>query len=204
MKSRKKSTKKNPKKMSSIIMLLVVVVVGMSLAYAALSTTLTVTINKITQQAISGGWNVQFETSGSPISATVGGTGDTGRSCGTATVTATTVTVADTTLSKPDDSCTYALTIKNTGGIDATLGTITPVKPNSSCTTSGASMVCGEVTYTLATNSAGTTLLTTGGTLAKTTGTLPVYLVLKYTGSAPVTTAKTWSGGGFTLVYNQK
>ena len=177
-----------------------VLLLAITVVYAALSTTLNITINRVSQNAIS--WNVAFSTGS--VTPTVGGTGDAGRSCGTATVDATTVTVANTTLSKPDDSCTYQLTINNTGSIDARLGTITPVHPSStSCTDSGASMVCGNITYKLATNSTGTTLLATNSTIAKTTGTQTVYLIIKYTGATTSNTATTQSSGGFTLVYNQ-
>ena len=201
MKKRAKNSKKGKKDLTNIVILLLIVVAGMSIAYAAImSTTLTVGVNKITQSSLS--WNVGFQTG--TVTATVGGSGDTGRSCGSATVTADTVTVADTTLSKPEDSCTYALVIKNTGGIDAKLGTISAVNPGStSCTGSGASFTCGNITYTLATNAAGTTLLATNSTIAKTSGTLTVYLVLKYTGSEPASSASTQTNGGFTLVYNQ-
>ena len=200
MKKRTKNTKKNQKDLSTIVLLLIVVVVGMSIAYAALSATLTVKVNSLTQNSLS--WNVAFQTGS--VTGTPGGSGSAGRSCGTATVTTNSVTVADTELSKPDDSCTYALTIKNTGSIDAVLGTITAVSPTStSCTNSGASMVCGNITYKLATNSDGSTLLTTNSTLAKTNGTLPVYLILKYTGTEVNNSTVVQSNGGFTLVYNQ-
>jgi len=201
-KTRTVKTKKDSKKLLSIVGAVLLVLVGVTVAYAALSQALNITISKVTQQGIEGGWNVAFETGN--VTATEGGTSATGRTCGTATVTADTVTVADTTLSKPDDSCTYALTIKNTGGIDAELATITPNSPTStSCTPSGASMVCGNITYKLTTDAAGTTLLTTGGILAKTSGTLPVYLVVKFTGSGTSSTTVEQANGGFTLVYNQ-
>ena len=201
MKKRTKSQKKNQKQLLTIVGAVVLLIVGISVVYAALSTTLNITVGSVTQSQMS--WNVAFQTG--TVNATAGGTSATGRSCGAATVTADTVSVASTTLSKPDDSCTYALNIKNTGSIDATLATITPVAPGeTSCTNSGASMVCGNITYKLTTDAAGSTLLTTGGTLAKTNGTLPVYLVIKYTGSTPSSTAVEQSSGGFTLVYNQK
>lgn len=204
-KTRTVKAKKDSKKLLSIVGAVLLVLVGVTVAYAALSATLSITINKVTQSGME--WNVAFETGN--VTATEGGTSATGRSCGTATATASTVTVADTTLSKPGDSCTYALTIKNTGGIDATLATITPNQPTgATCTTSGASMVCGaqnkELTYKLTTDAAGTTLLTTGGpVLAAQTGTLPVYLVIEYTGTQTNSTAVEQTSGGFTLVYNQ-
>ena len=201
MKKRTKSQKKNQKQLLTIVGAVVLLIVGISVVYAALSSTLSITTGSVTQSEMS--WNVAFQTG--TVNATPGGTSATGRVCGAATVTADTVTVANTTLSKPEDSCTYALTVKNTGSLDATLATITPVHPGStSCTNSGASMVCGNITYKLTTDAAGTTLLTTGGTLAKTNGTLPVYLVIKYTGATTNTSEVVQTAGGFTLVYNQK
>ena len=197
---RPKKTKISKEKVSIVVLLLVVAVFGISVVYAALSSTLSVTTGTVTQSTLS--WSVGFNPG--TVTGTAGGTSATGRSCGNATVTATTVTVADTTLSKPDDSCTYALVIKNTGGIDATLSNITAVSPTSvSCTNSGASMVCGNITYKLTTDPAGQTLLATGGTLAKTSGTRTIYLVVKFTGSSMVSSAITHNNGGFTLVYSQ-
>lgn len=201
MKKRLKNSKNKQKDLSTIVFFLVVVVIGMSIAYAALSSTLTISMNQVTQNSLS--WDVAFQTG--TVTGTPGGSSSsTGRSCGNATVTADSVTVADTLLSKPDDSCTYKLVIKNTGSVDAKLGTITPLSPDSiSCTTSGASMVCGNITYELATVNNGSTLLSTDSVLPKTNGTLTVYLILKYTGSTPSDTEAVQSNGGFTLVYNQ-
>ena len=64
-------------------------------------------------------------------------------------------------------------------------------------------MVCGNITYKLTTDSTGNTLLTTGGTLAKTSGTQNIYLVIKYTGTELVSSDVSQNNGGFTLVYNQ-
>ena len=189
----------NRSSLLTIIVALIVVLVGITVAYAALSATLTVTTNKITQSALT--WSVGF--TGTSATATAGGTSGTERSCGTATITASSVTVADTKLSKPDDSCTYKLTIKNSGTIPAKLGTITPTDPSGlTCTKSGASMVCGNITYKLTTNAAGTTLLTTGGSLAA-NGTLDVYLVAIYTGTTVNSSAVVQTGAKFSLLYNQ-
>ena len=158
-----------------VIYIMVVVIAGVSVAYAALSTTLSITTSKITQNALS--WEVGFRSGN--VTPTSTGSSNSGRVCGTATVTSSTVTIANTTLSKPDDTCTYELVVENSGSIDATLATITPVSPSStSCTNSGASMVCGNITYKLTTDSAGNTLLTTGGTLENTTGNQKIYLVI--------------------------
>ncbi len=192
-----------------ILAIALAAVAGVAVAYAAMSTVLTITTNKVTQTAVGG--TIGFDTAGSPVSATPGGTSATGRSCGTATVTTNAVTVADTTLSKPDDSCTYALSIKNTYGFAWKLSTLVPTAPSStecatvqSATTSvGAKLVCGNITYMITTNAAGTTPLLQNASLAATTGTQPVYLIVKFTGSAPSGSAVTQSGAKFTFTYAQ-
>jgi len=198
MENSKKISREN---LFATVLLMIVVIVGISVAYAALSSTLRVSTESVSSNTLT--WNVGFNPG--TVNAVSGGSSNAGRVCGAATVTASSVTIADTTLSKPEDSCTYALTVKNTGSIDATLHTITPAAPTStSCTNSGASMVCGNITYKLTTDSAGTTLLTPGGTLAKTNGTSTIYMVVKYTGTDVSETEQSQENGGFTLIYNQK
>lgn len=191
---------KERKRLYIIMCTLAVAVVGLSIAYAALSTQLSLTMSSVQNSPVT--WAVGFQPG--TVTGVADGTSTTGLTCGDATVTASSVTVATTTLSKPDDSCRYALTIKNTGDIAAELASINPTQPSgATCTTAtGATMVCGNITYKLTTDQAGETALTSGGTLAAETGTLPVYLHIKYTGT---TTGDTISqtGGVFTLTYNQ-
>lgn len=191
---------KNRTELVTVLVSVITVIVGITVAYAALSTSLTVTSNKVAQNALT--WNVGF--TGSTATATVGGTSDTGRSCGTATITPTTVTVSDTTLSKPDDSCTYTLTVKNSGSIDARLTSITPTAPSGvTCgTATNGTLVCGNITYKLASTTTGTELpLNT--VLTKSTGTQTVYLIVKYTGTELTGSATTQSGASFSIVYSQ-
>lgn len=200
------NTNSNKGRYYVIIGVLCAAVVGLSIAYATLSATLNITFGNVTQNALS--WNVGFDTTGSPISATVAGTSDTGRSCGTATVENLTVTISDTTLSKPEDGCTYALKIKNTGDIDARFSSLAATQPTGtgvSCTVNDAknTIVCGNVTYKITTDAAGTTGLTSGSTLAKTDGELPVYVSVKYTGNTLNATPVVQSGAAFTLTYTQ-
>ena len=178
----------------------ILMVVGLSVAFAALSTTLNITTNTV-KNLTTVTWNIGFQ--GSSATATPDGTSATGRVCGDATITPTSVTVATTTLSKPDDSCTYALTIKNSGTITGTLAQINQTKPSgATCTGSGSSMVCGNITYKLTTDSSGSVALTTGGTLAA-GATRTVYLVIKYTGTSLSSTQITQSAGAFGITYNQ-
>lgn len=180
---------------------LVVAVIGLSVAYAALSATLNVNFGNVSQSAMT--WNVGFQTGN--VTGTASGTSTTGLTCGTATVTADTATIGNTTLSKPGDTCTYALTIQNTGSIDANLATITPTTPTGiTCSpATGGNMVCGNMTYKLTTDAAGSTILTNNRVLSANTGTLPVYLVVSYTGGDVNDSAVTQAGAAFTLVYNQ-
>ena len=180
-----------------IVTLLCAALFGLSIAYAALSATLTITMGKVTQNALS--WNVGFETG------TVTGTKTGGATCGQATATADTVTVANTTLQTLHDKCVYKLKIKNTGSVAAQLSSITAKSPSSvTCNTSTTSqMVCGNITYKLTTDAAGSSLLGTGGTLAASSGTLDVYLSAEYTGTE-TGSASEQNNGGFTLVYSQK
>ena len=198
--------RRKKQKLKFLLLISAIILASIGIAYAALSTTLTITMNKVTQNALT--WNVAFNTGS--VTGTASGTSDTGLSCGTATAAATAITVADTTLSKPGDKCTYAFTIKNTGGIAAKLGTLVPTKPSSiTCTTQnastsvGAQMVCGNLTYKITTDSAGSTPLKTGTTIAASTGTQAVYLIVSYTGTDINSSDVTQSGGKFTFTYNQ-
>ncbi len=191
------------KEMYIIIGLLAVAVVGLSVGYAALSSTLETTVGKVTQSNLE--WSIAFE--GSTASAEEEGTSSTGRSCGVATISGTQVTVADTKVSKPGDKCTYTLKVVNSGGIDASLTTITPVKPTGSdvtCDTAdGGNMVCGNVTYKLTSDASGDTVLENDTTVTAGSG-QTMYLVVSYTGAGLNESEVVQTGAGFTLVYNQK
>jgi uncharacterized repeat protein (TIGR01451 family) len=193
--------KNERKSLFVIVTILTIAVLGLSIAYAALSTTLTARFSEVAQQSLR--WEVGF-VEGS-VAGVGSGTSDAGRTCGVASVSQSSASVAETILSKPGDKCTYALTIKNTGTIDANLGSINPTQPSSvTCTTaSGATMVCGNLTYKITTDAAGTTVLTPNRLLEKSTGELPVYLVVAYTGDEVSGTQNTQAGAAFTLTYNQ-
>ena len=194
------------KKGSYIIMgVLSVMILGLSIAFAALSATLNINFGNVNQTVQT--WNVGFDTTGSPKAATASGSSATGRTCGAATITATTVTIANTELSKPDDACRWDLVIKNSGTINAKITGITATNPTGtgvSCTGSGAQIVCGNITYTLAKNTGGSTLLSTSDTIPATTGnTLNVYLIAKYTSNTPAAEAKTQQNASFKITVGQ-
>ena len=138
-----------------IILFISIFSVGViSIAFAALSQTLNITSGKVTQNALT--WNVGFVAgtyTGSPD-----GTSNNGLSCGSITATRNTLTVANTTLSKPGDVCRYSIPISNTGDLDAYLKSILYTKPTSTnCTIVAAntteerygSMTCGNIKYSI-------------------------------------------------------
>jgi uncharacterized repeat protein (TIGR01451 family) len=193
--------KSERKSLFVIVTILAIAVLGLSIAYAALSSMLTARFSSVAQNTLT--WDVGFVEG--TVGGTASGTSDVGMSCGTASVSKSSASVDETTLSKPGDKCTYALTIKNTGNIDANLASINPTQPNStSCEiASGAQMVCGNLTYKITTDAAGTTLLTANRLLENTNGQLPVYLIVAYTGDELSSTAIAQEGAVFTLTYNQ-
>ena len=187
------------KKTMIIVTILCACIFGLAVAYAVLSTTLTITFGKVTQNALS--WNVGFETG--EITGTKSGAS--GVVCGQAIATADTVSVANTTWTTLHDKCIYKLTIKNTGTIDALLSSIVAKTPTStSCNTSTTSkMVCDNITYKLTSDQEGLSLLGTNNTLVANTGSLDVYLTAEYTGTS-TDSGGAQSGGGFTITYTQK
>lgn len=192
---------KNNKSLYIIVGILIISLITLSIAFAALSTNLNINFGNVNQSVQT--WNVAF--TGSSVAGTASGSSATGRSCGTATVTATQVNVGDTQLSKPNDQCQWVLTVKNNGTIGAKLSTITANKGSNTCTIGGStgkqtSMVCGNITYTL--TSDGTTALPTNTSLAA-NATQTVYVTAKYTGTGVNTTAVTQSGLSFVLGYTQ-
>ena len=195
---------KKDKSIIFVIFILMIATLALSIAFSSLSTLLNINYGDVNQSAQT--WDVGFDTSGSPLAASSTGTSAAGRICGAATITKDSVSVADTQLSKPGDTCTWSLTIQNLGTIDAELNSVTPIIGENSCTISGSSMECGNITYKLATDQAGTTLLSgqINSTLAKTNGTKDVYLIATYSSNSIGGSSNTQSGIGFTILYNQK
>ncbi len=195
---------KKDKSIIFVIFILMIATLALSIAFSSLSTLLNINYGDVNQSAQT--WDVGFDTSGSPLAASSTGTSAAGRICGAATITKDSVSVADTQLSKPGDTCTWALSILNLGTIDAELNSVTPIIGENSCTISGSSMECGNITYKLATDQAGTTLLSSqiNSTLAKTNGTKDVYLIATYSSNSIGGSPNTQSGIGFTILYNQK
>lgn len=194
--------KNERKSLFVIVTILAVAVLGLSIAYAALSTTLTARLGQVSQSAQV--WAVGFEEG--TVAGQKSGTSTEDITCSNATVSTSQAAVTgDVILQKPGDTCTYQLKIKNTGSIDANLSLITPTQPSGvTCeSASGAKMVCGNITYKLTTDQAGETLLTADRLLVKTTGELTVYLIATFSGTTVSSSEVTHTGVQFTLNYSQ-
>lgn len=189
---------KERKTMYISIFTLIIVVACLSIAYAVLGTTISIKFGKVTQKSLT--WDVGFQ-DGDVIGESFG-TSVTGRSCGNAKVTKDSVTISTASLSKPDDRCVYALVVENYGGIVARLGAITPITPSGiACDFSDKSkMVCGNLTYELATNVNGSIILDTNQ-IVGINQTKTVYLIVSYTGLDVSSVPITHSRAGFVLNY---
>ena len=198
-----------------VLLVALVMVASIGIAYAALSASLTVTTNSVKQSVYT--WSHTMSCSKTSDV----GTSSTGRTCGAVTSSTNgtaAVSIAATTLSKPDDGCVYKCTITNAGTIPSKITEIVPTAPTSTtCTTTNAgasataNMVCGNITYGIYASASvsGTTItktnltVPTAGISLAAGGTKDVYLVVQYTGSSLVTTETTQSNGKFTFTIAQ-
>ncbi len=163
----------NRKKLTTILSVLIVAVFCLTVVFAALGQNLISTFGSGSSAAIvqkGASWNVGFETASS-VTATK--TGYSGVTCGNATVSATAVTIPSVALYTPGDSCTWNVTIKNTGGLKAKLKSFTWTQPTgATCTSSSTgTYVCGNVTYSVL---KGDAVLAVGEQLPASTGSVAV------------------------------
>ncbi len=188
----------------SFMIVAFVMLLSISIAYAALGTTLTVTVNKVTQNAMT--WDIGFQTG------TVSGVATTTNSlasCGSATATTDTISGITTTLADVGDKCAYTFTIKNNGTIGGKISAIDITKPtNTTCTTSGSTMVCGDITYKLHyDNEASSSLVAIGDTIAAKSGSAPtvktVVLTIEHTGTTASTTDYDQLDFSYKITYGQ-
>lgn len=186
------------------VIALLVAVAGLTIGYAAYSSTLTVNGTATVDPA---DWNVKFAyTSGDSLTAET-----TGNATQTTapTLTDTAVSGFNVVLNAPGDSITYKFSVKNTGTLDATLGTFTmgtlSCAPNTDSTISqeDATELCNELQYTL--KYADDSEITTGATLPKTNGSKDLVLKLVWPESSTlkVTDDVKVTIGATTLIYDQ-
>lgn len=190
------------RKLYYILITLICICIFLSVAYAALSTTLNINFGTVYQDAQT--WNVGFESNNS-ISATKGGFGNTGKSCGTASTNQNVATVNNVNLSKPGDSCMWALKILNSGTINAKLTSIVanyPTTDDTCSTVSNSKVVCGNITYKITTDNTGNNLLALNEVINSNSYKY-VYLYAVYTGTDIHSNEILQSGTSFSLVFTQ-
>lgn len=134
------------------IVALLIAVVGLTVGYAAYSSTLTINGTATVDPA---SWKVNFDYKNGTTSLTGTKTGHATETTAP-TLADTTISGFDVTLKAPGDSVTYNFLIKNSGTLNArlanfTMGTLT-CAPNegSKITPEDATKLCGELKYTLA------------------------------------------------------
>lgn len=182
----------------------IVLLCSISIGYAALSKTLKITVST-TQNAMT--WDIGFQT-GTITGVATSTTG--AASCGTATVTQTAITGISTTLTGVGDMCAYTFKILNNGTVGGIISTINITKPaDTTCTISGSTMVCGDITYKLHYNtSSSTSLVAVGDIILEKSGSTAtektVVLTIEHTGSTASTTDYNQSGFAYQITYSQK
>lgn len=197
---------RNKKLIRNIFIVIAVLILITSIAFAALSQTLNISTNKVTQSAQS--WNIGFEAG--TINGVLTATDPRMATCGAATVTSDTITGINVILENIGDKCAYTFNLKNSGTIGGKLTNLVVTKPTStSCSTSGSTMVCGNITYKLRYDTAtSNTLVTLNDTIAPKSGNTPttrvVVLTAEYTGSSLASDDFQQNGFAYTLTYSQK
>jgi hypothetical protein len=203
------------------IVAICIAVAGLSIAYAALSSTLTI---NGTATVTPASWGVEFVTTSlsSPTTANGGLTGAASITT-TPTITTTSITGYDLGLTKPGDSVTYTFDVHNKGTIDAKITDFSFLTPTYTATATGdpgtadVALVTENLKMTLTYNTA-TTAAQTGTIIAadaavakdqilKAGQTITLKLVVSYD-MAKASTALpsdkvTVSNYGATIVYGQ-
>ncbi len=182
------------------VIALMVAVVGLTIGYAAYSSTLKITGTAKVDPAV---WNVKFAYSNASDTALTGTKTGSAHIGTEATLTDTQVSGFDVTLKAPGDSVTYNFLVANTGTLNAelstfTMGSLSCAPANgSSATQAEATAVCNELTYSL-------TGVTANSVLKEGT-TSPVTLTLswKKDGTATASDDIAITVGETTLLYTQ-
>lgn len=203
---------KNKKKIYFVLVLLLFCVLGLSIAYAALSTTLNINFGNVTQSQQT--WNIAFY----PTGTVQGNNNSTGATCGDASVQALSINIGATTLSKPGEKCIWTFTVKNSGSLAAKLSGIAAVAPTSTyaddnCIVDSSKIIkCHNVWYTLASDVSGTALTT--GSILNSNATKTIYVIAEYVdtdlagavniaATTSAATEVTHSNAKFTIAYKQ-
>ena len=187
------------------LIVVAVLLLSVSIAYAALSSSLTITIPQVKQEVMT--WDIGFNPGTVTCSIVTDNSGLT--SCGSATVTTTTVSGIETIVSEPGDKCACTLSILNKGTIGGKISTINITKPqNTTCTISGSTMTCDNIIYKLHyDNAASSTLVAVGDTIAPKSGSTPttktVVLTIEHSSTAGPQQDVTQTGFAYNITYSQ-
>ena len=179
------------------VVAIIIAIVGLSIAYAAMSTTLKIKGNATIDIA---SWDIKFDNLGTTIK--------TGNAvCQDPTLSNTNIRDYSVVLTKPGDSCSYQFDIVNNGTIDATLGALSKndeLMCKAIISDSSSQFPCANITYSLTYDSVNGTNVSQGDSLAAGTK-KTVYLTLAYNSDATELASNDLliSGLDITLIYNQ-
>ena len=122
--------------------------------------------------------------------------------CGSIVKSEVSAVITDVKLLPTNNSrCSYPLTIKNSGTLDAKVSEIIFSSPNGvTCKTEGSRMTCGNITYKVSVDQNGNDLLSEGAEL-KTESEVLVYLIVEATGNNSSFNEISQSGAKIILVY---
>lgn len=196
---------RNKKFVNTLFIILITLLLSTFIAFSALQTTLNITVNKTTQNALT--WNIGFITG--TIEGTATGTNTSLMSCGSGTATATTISGIKVKLANKGDYCSYTFKIQNTGNIAGKISSISVTKPSGvTCSVTDSTMVCGNITYKLHYDTAtSTTLVKANDTIAAKSGstatTKTIVLTAEYTGTNLSEEDFSQSGFAYTINYTQ-
>ena len=182
------------KSKNTLLIILIIGLVSMTVAYAALSTTLTISSSA---KVASSSWDIHFEN----LSLVTNASGNTGTVITPAQIQANTTQISGLVvdLKQPGDSVSYTFDIVNSGDINAKLNSLTLTTP--SC--GGNTTACSKLEYYVRYTTGGTTPQT-GDTLNKNTS-VNATLTIKYKDDDPLSTENDISVSGLsvTFIYGQ-
>ena len=183
---------------SLVLILLVVAIVGMSVAYALLSTTLTITGNTSLSAA---SWDIYF----SNLSANANG----GATYTLPTLSDTTLSDYEVVLTAPGDEVTFIFNIVNNGTIDAKITSLVKGTPSCSGVTGSTTgitdgpLVCDNIAYSLVYANNGSVVSLNDTIKAGEEATLALTLSYNANATSLPTNDVAISNLGITLVYGQ-
>ena len=146
---------KNKKSLMILLSVSLFLLLFISVAFAALSTTLNINVGQVNQNPIY--WDVGFV---GDYELSEEGTSSTGRVCGSPTITDKSATFSNITLSKPEDACIYDIDVISHSDYTAYLANVDIICPSGVTGSSnntigdGTGMAtftqqCGKITYSI-------------------------------------------------------